>query len=304
MRQADHEFPSSSSMPNQKVHIIITGEAGRGRSFAFHKKTIRNACIATLLFAVVLTAGSITGFALYQKNVSFASRTAILDTELSVTSAILENIRAEKERLEQDREHLLESSISRLDERSRIIQEIMHDIGVEIEDVSDHRGGPYIALEKDYGEHLLELTDRYVEVLKKIPLGRPVPGEISSNFGSRVDPLNRKKAFHPGIDFRGNTGEPIQATADGVIKEASRNKVLGRYVIVSHGNGFETIFAHMHKTLVKTGEEVKRGQVIGQIGNTGRSTGSHLHYGIQLHGKSIDPGKYLQVADSSLGGGS
>jgi murein DD-endopeptidase MepM/ murein hydrolase activator NlpD len=292
-------------MPNQKVHIIITGEAGRGRSFAFHKKTIRNVCIATLLLSICLTAGSIAGFTLYKKNVSLESRTAILGTELSVTSAVLESTRAERDRLEQDREHLLKNSISRLNERSRILQEIMKDIGIKVESEEnpDHSGGPFIALEKDYGEHLLELTDRYLDVLKKIPLGRPVPGEISSRYGSRIDPLNRKKAFHPGIDFRGNTGDEIQATADGVVKEVSRNKALGRYMILSHGNGFETIFAHMHKTLVKNGERVKRGQVIGLIGNTGRSTGSHLHYGIQLHGKSIDPQKYLQVAEASLSEG-
>jgi murein DD-endopeptidase MepM/ murein hydrolase activator NlpD len=292
-------------MPDQKVHIIITGEAGKGRSFALHKKTVRSVCIAAVLLSLCLTAGAIAGLSLYKKNISLESRTAMLGTELSATSAVLENIRAEKARLEQDREDLLENSISRLDERSKIIQEIMDDIGIKVEgeDNPDHSGGPFIALEREYGEHLLELTDRYLDMLKTVPLGRPVPGEISSGFGSRIDPLNKKKAFHPGIDFRGNTGDAIHATADGIVKEVSRNTILGRYIILSHGNGFETIFAHMHKTLVEKGEEVKRGQVIGLIGNTGRSTGSHLHYGIQLHGKSIDPGKYLQFADASSSDG-
>lgn len=289
-------------MPNQKVHIIITGETGQGRFFALRKKTIRNACVTALLLSIGLTAGSIAGLNLYKKNVSLESRTAILGTELSSISAVLERIRAEKHRLEQDRDHLLENSISRLDERSKIIQEIMNEIGVkvEIEEHQDHSGGPFIAAEREYGEHLLELTDRYLEVLKKIPLGRPVPGEISSGYGNRIDPLNRKKAFHPGIDFRGRTGDDIQATADGVVKEVSRDKALGRYIIIKHGNGYETIFAHLHKTLVKNGERVQRGQIIGKVGNSGRSTGSHLHYGIQLHGKSIDPLKYLQFADASL----
>lgn len=292
-------------MPNQKVHIIITGETGAGRAFALHKKTIRTVCLAGLLLAFCLTAGSIAGFTLYKKNISLESRTAMLGSELSTTSAVLKKIMAEKDRLEQDREHLLENSISRLDERSRIIKEIMSDIGVKVEaaDNPDQSGGPFIALEREYGEHLLELTDKYLDVLKKIPLGRPVSGAISSGFGSRIDPLNRRKAFHPGIDFRGKTGDPIQATADGAVKEVSRNSALGRYIILSHGHGFETIYAHLHKSLVKRGEEVKRGQVIGQVGNSGRSTGSHLHYGIQLHGKSINPRKYLQVADVSPSGG-
>lgn len=288
-------------MPNQKIHIIITGETGPGRAFALRRKTIRNACIAGLIIALFLTTGSIAGFTLYKKNISLESRTAMLGSKLSATSAVLSKIQEEKELLEQDREHLLENSISRLDERSRIIQEIMSDIGVEVEngDNPDQSGGPFIALEREYGEHLLELTDKYLDVLKKIPLGRPVAGKISSGFGSRIDPLNGKKAFHPGIDFRGNTGDPVQATANGIVKEASRNSVMGRYVILSHGHGFQTIYAHLHKSLVRKGEEVQRGQVIGQVGNTGRSTGSHLHYGIQLHGKSINPRKYLQVAEDS-----
>lgn len=292
-------------MANQKVHIIITGEAGSGRAFALHKKTIRNVCIAGLLLSLCLTAGTIAGFTLYKKNISLESRTAMLGSELSATSAVLKRIMAEKDRLEQDREHLLENSISRLDERSKIIQEIMSDIGVKVEtaDNPDQSGGPFIAMEREYGEHLLELTDKYLDVLKKIPLGRPVPGEISSGFGSRIDPLNGRMAFHPGIDFRGRTGDPVQATADGMVKEVSRSGALGRYVILNHGHGFETMYAHLHKSHVRRGEEVKRGQVIGQVGNTGRSTGSHLHYGIQHHGKSINPRKYLKVADASPSGG-
>jgi murein DD-endopeptidase MepM/ murein hydrolase activator NlpD len=289
-------------MADKKIHIIITGDAGNARSVAVRRKTLRNICISCLLLAVCLTAGTLAGINFYRKYSTLASQTETLYVELAQTSTTLSEIRSERDQLELDKATLLENSISRLDEKSQVIQEIMDQIGfkVKVEEDPGHSGGPFIAPDQEYGEQLIHETDRFLEVFRQIPLGRPVPGKISSKYGNRKDPMVKKSAFHPGIDFRGHTGDDIKATADAVVKKASSNKVLGRYIILAHGNGFETIYAHMHKTLVKKGEKVELGQVIGQIGNTGRSTGSHLHYGIRFEGKSIDPMKYLQVASLSL----
>ena len=289
-------------MENKKLHIIITGEHGRGHNFAVHQKTVRNAIVASIITTILMTAGTLAGIRYFSKNNALMAQTEYLDQKLSETTAALKTIQAEKKHLEQDREALLEGTISRLDEKSRVIQSVIDHIGIDvtIEEDPNHSGGPFIELNENYGEDLLFRTDRYLEILQKIPLGKPVPGKISSKYGYRKDPLRKKTAFHPGVDFRGRTGDEIKATADAVVKKASRNKVLGRYVILSHGNSYETIFAHMHKTLVKKGDKVTRGQVIGLIGNTGRSTGSHLHYGIRYNDKSIDPMKYLQVANLSL----
>jgi len=279
-----------------RLHIIITGEKGRGFTFTVKKKTVRNALLASLAVTLLLGAGSMAGIRYYNYYKTVQSRAQSLDMQLAETKNELDMLHTEKQQLAAQ----YKKEINRLDERSRIIQTVMDTIGVDlpVEEDPDHSGGPYI--KDEYGEKLIYRADKYLEVLRTIPLGRPVPGSISSKFGKRTDPLRKKKAFHPGIDFRGNTGDAIRATADATVKTASRNKVMGRYVILSHGNGFETIFAHMHKILVKKGDTVKRGQVIGQIGNTGRSTGSHLHYGIRYKEKSIDPMKYLQVADLSL----
>lgn len=300
-------------MKNKKLHIIITGEHGRGHNFVVHKKTVQNIIAASILITIVLAAGSLAGIRFFGQKNDLLAKAEYLDSQLTATTSALKNIQEEKDllvaryednisHLEQDQEALLEGSISKLDEKSRVIQSVIDHIGIDvkIEEDPDHSGGPYIAVNEDYGEDLLYKTEQYLEILRKIPLGRPVPGKISSKFGRRQDPLVKKKAFHPGIDFRGNTGDDIKATADGVVKKATRNKVLGRYIILSHGNGYETIFAHMHKLLVKKGDKVTRGQVIGLIGNTGRSTGSHLHYGVRYNDKSIDPMKYLQVADLSF----
>ncbi|MHB8809552.1 MAG: M23 family metallopeptidase [Desulfobulbaceae bacterium] len=300
-------------MTDDRLHIIITGENGKGRTFAVARKSLRNSLIAASVLFLLLTTGSVAGLHLLHKNRMVVSWAEELDNELAATTALLEDVQLERDRLvtryeanifrlQQDRSNLLESSISRLDERSRIIQEIMEHVGIKVklDEDAGFSGGPFIAPDEKYGEHLLSLTDQYLDVLKSLPLGRPVPGEISSRYGSRIDPLVNAGAFHPGLDFRGRTGEKIKATAEGVVKKVTYDEDYGRHVILSHGNGFETLYAHMQKTLVKEGEKVKRGQAIGLVGNTGRSTGPHLHYGVLHRGKFVDPMKYIKVANLSL----
>lgn len=300
-------------MEQDKLHILITGEQGKGHSFAVCRRTAYRTVIISVSVAVLLVLGSFSGIAFFGKSLSLSSKNNLLSVQLDETMTALDEAQATRssliaryeqdiERLEAEREQLLKGSINRLDEKSRVIEQVMDHIGVEVKIDEDpgHSGGPYISMDQRFGDKLIVKADRYLEVLNKIPLGRPVPGKISSRFGQRKDPLKKKKAFHPGIDFRGNTGDDVMATADGIVTVSSSNKVLGKYIILSHENGFETIFAHLHKRLVKKGDIVKRGQVIGLIGNTGRSTGSHLHYGIRYQNKSIDPMKYLQVADLSV----
>ena len=300
-------------MEQDKLHIIITGEQGQGHSFAISRQKTIRAIIIAVSVVILLVIGSITGITFIRKTIHLSSQNKQLDAQLSETMSALDKAQADRfqlvtnyeddiARLEEDRENLLEGSINRLDEKSRVIEKVMDHIGVEvaIEDDPNHSGGPYIPLDESYGDKLIIKAEKYIEVLNKIPLGRPVPGKISSNYGHRKDPMKKKNAFHTGIDFRGHTGDDVRATADGVVKVSSSNSVLGRHIIVSHKNGYETIFAHLHKRLVKKGDIVQRGKVIGHIGNTGRSTGSHLHYGIRYNKKSIDPMKYLQVAGLSI----
>ncbi|NOX80300.1 MAG: M23 family metallopeptidase [Deltaproteobacteria bacterium] len=291
----------------RKPHIIISGDEGRAKALVLKKNTIYRASLAFLLCTFLLAAG--TGLHYFRQNSRLKNKTAALSRQLMATSARLEDIRREKNKLvttyektiaglQQDQANLLDGSISRLDERSRIIRSVMDRIGVNVRIKEDpgHSGGPLIAPAENYEDRLISRTDRYLDILDKIPLGRPVPGAISSKFGRRIDPLIHKTAFHPGLDFRGRTGDAVHATAAGVVEKAGYSKSLGRYIFLSHGNGYETIFGHLHKILVKKGDIVSRSQVIGEIGNTGRSTGSHLHYGIRYRNKTINPMKYVQVA--------
>ncbi len=300
-------------MDQEKLHILITGEQGQGHSFAISKKTVRQTAIAIIAISVVLFVTSVAGITFFSQNLKLSSTNALLDAQLAETMSVLDESQANRTsliarykdnitRLEEEREILLEGSINRLDEKNKVIEQVMDHIGVEvnIDEDPSHSGGPFISLDEEYGNQLILKADHYLEVINKIPLGRPVPGKISSKFGHRIDPLKKKKGIHTGIDFRGHTGDDVKSTADAVVKTSTSNKVLGKYIILSHDNGYETIYAHLHKRLVKKGDTVKRGQVIGHIGNTGRSTGSHLHYGIRHNKKSIDPMKFLQVADLSF----
>ncbi len=122
---------------------------------------------------------------------------------------------------------------------------------------------------------------------------RPVPGIITSPFGPRRHPIFGSTASHPGLDMAARTGDPIAAVADGVVISARWMNGYGNVVIISHGGGFSTVYAHQSKLLVKVGEQVSGGQTIGLVGSTGWSTGPHLHFEIRINGDPVDPLPYL-----------
>lgn len=179
----------------------------------------------------------------------------------------------------------------------------------------DGRGGPLIKShamsELELKAAILELTeavnsrDDYMskieaKILQKsvlkdmLPNSSPVDAALnSSSYGWRIDPFNGSKAFHEGLDFTANTGTNIRAAADGIVSSAERTPDYGNIVKIDHGSGLETRYAHASKLLVKAGERVVKGQIVAQVGSTGRSTGPHLHYEIRLNGNALDPRQYL-----------
>ena len=137
--------------------------------------------------------------------------------------------------------------------------------------------------------------------LKKntIPSGAPVNvGYNSSSFGWRVDPFTGHMAMHEGLDFMAEAGTPIYAAADGIVAQAESTPDYGKIVKVDHGSGLETRYAHALRLLVKAGDRVQKGQLIAEVGSTGRSTGAHLHFEVRLNGVPLDPRKYLQQSKS------
>ena len=123
----------------------------------------------------------------------------------------------------------------------------------------------------------------------------PVPSgkkSMSSRYGYRIDPFTKKRRFHEGDDFSCKVGSPVVATADGVVKVSKRYGSFGNYIEIDHGNGYVTAFAHLSKRLVKKGDKINRGEQIGTVGNTGRSTAPHLHYEVQYNKKHVNPNEF------------
>ena len=126
-----------------------------------------------------------------------------------------------------------------------------------------------------------------------IPAITPAKGLLTSGFGHRNDPFTGKRAFHPGIDIIAPLGQEIHATGDGIVTQAGWNQGLGKAVTLSHGFDIVTRYGHMSKIVVEAGQKVQRGDVIGYIGSTGRSTGVHLHYEVRVDGKAQNPLAYM-----------
>lgn len=125
--------------------------------------------------------------------------------------------------------------------------------------------------------------------------GRPLAdGWISSGYGKRIDPISKVPAFHFGIDFGSRYGVDIIATGVGVVTFVGRDRMYGNYVELSHGQGLKTLYAHAGSISVKAGDVVEKGQTIGKVGDTGRSTGPHVHYEVLIDGKRTNPWKYIQ----------
>ena len=152
-------------------------------------------------------------------------------------------------------------------------------------------------------DHFGTLTTSDWQRLAAAPSLWPVEGAITSSFGERIDPFNGEGAFHTGVDISTAFGTPIIAPADGVVIETSYVNGYGRTVILDHGHGITTLYGHMSGFAVGPGESVHRGDVIGYVGSSGRSTGSHLHYEVRIHDTPVNPHKYLRTIWARSGSG-
>jgi len=125
------------------------------------------------------------------------------------------------------------------------------------------------------------------------PAGLPVTGPITSSYGGRINPITGRSEFHRGLDISSSAGTPVTATADGVVSFAGWNGGGGNLVVIAHGQGFSTYYAHNQKIIVEVGQRIRRGDVISYAGSTGSATGSHCHYEIWRDGKSLNPLHYM-----------
>jgi murein DD-endopeptidase MepM/ murein hydrolase activator NlpD len=143
---------------------------------------------------------------------------------------------------------------------------------------------------------LAELTKAAKDMVDRLattPSVRPVPGWVTSGFGPRISPFTGQLAMHDGLDIGAPANTPIKAPAGGKIDSTGFDPKMGNMVSVSHGHGIETQYGHLSKILVKRGQTVKRGDVLGLVGNTGFSTGPHLHYMVKVNDRAVNPERYI-----------
>jgi murein DD-endopeptidase MepM/ murein hydrolase activator NlpD len=169
-------------------------------------------------------------------------------------------------------------------------------------DAADAVGGPYVPLQSAEAltdaladaELAFGMLGQVKTAIARLPIVPPLEGaSMTSNFGSRTDPFLGSAAFHAGIDFRSPSGRPVEATASGRVIAAGPNGGYGNMVEIDHGKGLTTRYAHLSRILVEVGDKVGRGDVIGKVGSTGRSTGPHLHYETRVNGAAVNPATYL-----------
>lgn len=153
-----------------------------------------------------------------------------------------------------------------------------------------------IYIQSNSFDEVLELAKIQKDRLKHIPSIQPIPDrylkQLASGYGMRIDPIYGTIRFHAGMDFTANIGTPIYATADGTVVLSDWKQGYGKCIIIDHGYGYQTLYAHLNEYKVRAGQKVIRGEFIGEVGNTGKSTGPHLHYEVHVKGQPDNPAKY------------
>ena len=241
------------------------------------------------------------------------------DSEFEETSSQYKNkesrLLAELNKVKKEKEILnekfkeVEIALAEIEEKDKNIYRTIYDLKVD-EDID--------SINKEINNYTAEDIDNLLskieeekkslsEVLRKasgkdknltsLPVLKPVADKnlnrVASGFGTRFHPILKVNKAHNGLDFAAKTGTPIYATGDGVVKQAEFNSGYGNVVMIKHGNGYETLYAHMSRIKTRAGKKVKRGDVIGYVGSTGLSTGPHLHYEIHKNGKPVNPIMYF-----------
>lgn len=200
-----------------------------------------------------------------------------------------------------------------MESRARRMRGVFSDLGLDLAQLEaatprGGMGGPFVPLKLApsagaFERQLYRINvsraqlDRLNRTLALVPYRKPVIGEVefTSGFGVRSDPFLGRPAMHTGLDFRAATGDPVRATANGKVVSSGWAGGYGRMVEIDHGNGLSTRYGHLSEISVKVGDPIRIGQVIGEVGSTGRSTGPHLHYETRIDGEAVDPQKFLRA---------
>ena len=263
---------------------IVTVSDRRGtRCFYFSART-RRLIAASLAMLVLFLLGGVVSIILLAGNVSDANE------RVHDLKALSEKMQHEKVVLQQEKEKLAISAAENAVGLDALGKELRH-----IEAIVDLKPPPDAAIQERIDAASLAVAQKRV-MLNSIPSGYPVDEQfITSHFGTRTHPVNGNRSFHGGVDLRSPRGAPVYATADGVVEWAAKHRGsgLGKMVILVHNFGFTSLYGHLDDIQVRVGDFVKKGDVIGLVGNTGVSTAPHLHYEVQYLKRRIDPEPFM-----------
>jgi len=265
-----------------------------------------------------------------KRNIRLSGAVESLETRLEDSALVRSELIEEQDRLEgqvkgleknlvdlqssrqQVLDRLTERTVNRIDEFKEVIAMTGLDADKLLGGVFDNsagQGGPFIAFKpeadkkEDEFDSRLAVLNGYMDrwdglkgLLKTLPLTSPSDHYyVSSRFGKRRDPVNKKWGMHYGVDLAGLKKSPVLSTAAGTVVSVSRHPSYGRMIVIDHGLGIRTRYGHLHRILVRRGQKVGFRQKIGLMGNTGRTTGAHIHYEILVNGKPYDPLKFMQA---------
>ncbi len=224
-------------------------------------------------------------------------------------------IEASLDRVERRQTAALARMQERYEGKARKLRSVLADLGLTLGTRPPASGGPFVPVKlpgegNGFERALTRVSiaraqaEELSRTLVSVPVRVPVSGDIdiSSGFGVRMDPFLHLAAMHTGVDFRGNAGDPVQATAAGTVTTAGWSGGYGKMVEIDHGNGLSTRYGHLSKIEVNARDKVRLGQIVGRLGSTGRSTGPHVHYETRIDGEAVDPQKFLN-AGAKLNGG-
>ncbi len=302
------------NLKNKKISFVIVPE----KSTKIRRFSISYLTAYFMVFLAVAVLGTVIGILLRFKH---------LNNEIKIVSEVInenQQLHAEHKTLKSDIEEITQEleELRNLDTRIRMMiglkssDELFSGIGGPFEESIDEAFDlsnkdqlnrlkiirEKIIAEAQYNiiqqEKSMVVLKDYMEsqssLLSSTPSIWPVKGFISSGFGPRRSPFTGRIDMHQGIDISGPEGTPVVTTADGVVIRSEFNKYgYGNLIVVNHGYGFTTKYGHLQKNMVKVGDKVKRGQVIGYRGNTGRSTGTHLHYEVEMNNVPVNPLNYI-----------
>ncbi|MFN4320194.1 MAG: peptidoglycan DD-metalloendopeptidase family protein [Aquificaceae bacterium] len=276
------------------ISIIIAYHEGKApKTVRIKKAHLKMALLFLALLAVISFSSYFLNLKLISERSSVANKEKKLEEERSKIYTEREMLAREIERLENEKRRL-KDKIARIEKNMGLIEEYLAKMGAVKRPLGVGGASYKVNLEDlSHLDFLKERSDYLLSTIRSIPMGYPVYGRITSHLGWRKNPFGRGYEFHSGIDIEAPYGSKVVATADGVVEMVGHYGDYGRAVLIKHPSGYMTLYAHLSEILVKVGQEVKAGEVIGKVGSTGRSTGPHLHYEVQYEGKLKNPMEYL-----------